>query len=73
MVSVGITTRYLGLQAYGSLTAATAFVVLLAPLLDIGMSTIGARELAKRPAETERLLGLIGELEILLATETART
>jgi len=67
LVSVAIATRYLGLEAYGALTTATAFVGVLTPLIDIGLSTIGAREIAKRPDETERLLGTIMTLGLALA------
>jgi O-antigen/teichoic acid export membrane protein len=71
ILSVAITTRYLGLEAFGALTAATAFVGLLGPLTDIGISTIGARELAKRPAETERVMGSILTLGFVLALVAA--
>jgi O-antigen/teichoic acid export membrane protein len=56
VVTVGIATRYLGLAGYGDLTAATAFVTALAPLADVGLSTIAAREIARRPDEAERLV-----------------
>jgi O-antigen/teichoic acid export membrane protein len=71
LVSIAITTRYLGLEAYGALTAATAFVGVLGPLTDIGISTIGARELAKRPDETERVMGSILTLGFVLALGAA--
>jgi O-antigen/teichoic acid export membrane protein len=71
LISVAITTRYLGLEAYGALTAATAFVGVLGPLTDIGISTIGARELAKRPDETERVMGSILTLGFVLALGAA--
>jgi O-antigen/teichoic acid export membrane protein len=71
LISVGIATRYLGLEAFGALTTATAFVGVVGPLIDIGISTIGARELAKRPGETDRLLGSIITLGLLLAPVVA--
>jgi O-antigen/teichoic acid export membrane protein len=67
-VSVGVATRYLGLDKYGVLTTAMAFVGALAPLTDIGVSSIGARELAKRPAEErDRLIGGVLTLSIGLS------
>ncbi len=53
---VGITSRYLGVDVYGTLVTVTVFTTLLAALTDMGVWTIGARELAKRPAERQRLL-----------------
>jgi O-antigen/teichoic acid export membrane protein len=67
LVSVAIATRYLGLGAYGALTTAAAFVGVLTPLIDVGLATIGAREIAKRPDDTERLLGTIMTLGLVLA------
>jgi O-antigen/teichoic acid export membrane protein len=67
VVSVGIATRYLGLAGYGALTTATAFVTALAPLSDVGLSTIAAREIAKRPDEAARLIRSVLTLAIGLS------
>ena len=70
VVSVGIATRYLGLEAYGALTTATAFVTALAPLNDIGVSAIAARELAKHPEEKDRLIGSVLTLALGMSLVT---
>ena len=67
LVAVGIATRYLHPDSYGALIAAIAFTGILIPLTDLGTSIIGARELAKRPDETDRLLGAIFTISALLS------
>jgi O-antigen/teichoic acid export membrane protein len=57
IVAVGISTRYLGVANYGDLAAALAFVALVNIVTDLGLWNIGARELAKRPEETQRIVG----------------
>jgi O-antigen/teichoic acid export membrane protein len=54
--SVGITSRYLGVELFGTLVTVTVFTTMLTALSDMGVSVIGAREIAKRPHETQRLL-----------------
>jgi O-antigen/teichoic acid export membrane protein len=71
VVAVGITTRYLGLDAYGALVAALAFVGLVAVLNDIGVGTIVAREIAKRPEERDHLVG--AGLTVVLALSVVGT
>lgn len=67
IVGVGITSRYLGVDAYGTLVTVTVFTMLLTPLTDLGVWTIGARELAKRPAERQRLLNSLFTIGIGLS------
>jgi O-antigen/teichoic acid export membrane protein len=67
LVSVGLATRYLGVDHYGSLTTATAFVTALSPLTDIGVSTIAARELAKHPEQKDRLVGSVMTLALAMS------
>jgi O-antigen/teichoic acid export membrane protein len=74
VVTLGISTRYLGLEAYGQLATALALMSILGVLTDLGMWTIGARELARRPEEKDRLMGgilTIGFLFSLLSGATA--
>ena len=56
LVGVGITTSYLGVKGYGALVVALAFVTVIGTLNDLGIGTIVAREIAKRPDETRRLV-----------------
>jgi O-antigen/teichoic acid export membrane protein len=71
IASVALATRYLGLEAYGALTAAVAFVTAFSPLADIGLSTIAAREMAKRPGEEERVVGAVFALSLFLTAVSA--
>lgn len=57
IVSVGLSTRYLGVEGFGALAAALAFSSLLNMVTDAGLWTIGTREIAKRPQETQKIFG----------------
>jgi O-antigen/teichoic acid export membrane protein len=57
LVAVGVSTRYLGVDDYGALAAAIAFTSLVNLVTDVGIWNIGAREIAKRPGETQRIVG----------------
>jgi O-antigen/teichoic acid export membrane protein len=59
LVAVGVSTRYLGLDAYGKFATATALVWLIASFTDLGLSTIGLREVSKRPDETQKLFSTL--------------
>jgi O-antigen/teichoic acid export membrane protein len=59
LVAVGVSTRYLGLDAYGKFATATALVWLISSFTDLGLSTIGLREVSKRPDETQKLFSTL--------------
>ena len=67
VISVGLATRYLGVSAFGALATGTALLGALGPLTDAGLVTIGAREMAKRPAEIDRLAGAIVAIGLALS------
>ncbi len=67
IVTVGITTRYLGVEDYGTLVTVTVFAALLTAVSDLGVWTIGAREIARRPDETARLLRSLFSISIGLS------
>ena len=71
IVGLGITTRYLGADLFGTLVTITAFTTLLMALTDMGVWTIGARELAKRPADSQRLLNSLFTIGIGLSLFSA--
>gem|GEM_PF-845329 len=71
IVAVGITSRYLGVDVYGTLVTVTVFTTLLTALTDMGVWTIGAREIARRPAETQRLMNTLFTIGIGLSLSTA--
>ena len=68
VVSVGVSARYLGVDDFGALVTATAFLALVVGLTDLGLATIGVRELAKRPGETKRIVGSLLVLVFGLST-----
>ncbi|HYM57186.1 MAG TPA: oligosaccharide flippase family protein [Solirubrobacteraceae bacterium] len=57
LVSVAVTTRYLGPDGYGRFSLALSFVQLFAVLADAGLTTIVVRELAQRPERAAEVLG----------------
>jgi O-antigen/teichoic acid export membrane protein len=57
IVTVGITTRYLGLDLYGQLTTITIFLSLFTTLTDVGTNNIAIRELAQKPEDAARIIG----------------
>lgn len=67
LVAVGITSRYLGVDEYGTLITIVVFTTLLTTLTDLGVWTIGAREIARRPDETPRLMGALFTIGIGLS------
>ena len=67
VVSIGICTRYLGLEGYGQLATALAFMGIVLALTDLGIWTIGIRELARRPDQTDRLLGALLTVGFVIA------
>lgn len=71
LVAVGITSRYLGVGGYGTLVTVVAFTAVLTTLTDLGVWTIGARELARRPDETRRLMGVLFTIGIGLSVFAA--
>ncbi len=71
LLTVGISTRYLGIDAYGALVTAVALITVVGALGDVGVSAIGAREIAKRPDETERLLGGVFTATLFLTVPVA--
>jgi O-antigen/teichoic acid export membrane protein len=59
IVAAGVVTRYLGLDSYGQLVAAIGFTSIASLLTDLGISTVGSREIAKHPEQTQRITGAI--------------
>jgi O-antigen/teichoic acid export membrane protein len=57
LVSIAITTRYLGPAGYGRFSLALSFVSLFSVLADAGLTTIVVRELAQRPERAGVVLG----------------
>lgn len=71
VVTVGISTRYLGTADYGAFAIAMAFVSIFGAVPDLGLSTIGAREIAKRPHETRLIVGSIFTVTLIISAIAA--
>jgi O-antigen/teichoic acid export membrane protein len=59
LVTVGISTRYLGLTTYGQFATVTIYMSLFMVLTDAGFSNIAVRELSKKPGRTREILSSI--------------
>lgn len=57
LVSIAITTRYLGPGGYGQVALAFSLTQLFAVVADAGLTTIVIRELAQRPERAPEVLG----------------
>ena len=67
LVSVAVTTRYLGPGGYGQFALALAFTQLFGVLADAGLTTIVIRELAQRPERAPAVVGSALALRGVLA------
>jgi O-antigen/teichoic acid export membrane protein len=71
LVTIGISTRYLGIDAWGSLAVAMAFVAVIGTFTDLGLWTIGAREIAKRPDEARHIVSSLLTIGIVFSLAAA--
>ncbi len=71
IVSVGITTRYVGLEAYGSFVTAQSLIFVIGTVTDVGLWSVAAREIAKRPHEAERIVGGVLTVGLVLSALAA--
>ncbi len=66
LVVLRLSTRYLGVDDYGSVVAATALVTLLSTLADWGLGTIAGREMARDPDRVESILSATVGIRLLM-------
>lgn len=59
LVTLAVSTRYLGASTWGQLAAAFAFATIVNSFTDLGLWAIGTREIVRRPQETQRLVGAL--------------
>lgn len=71
LVSIAITTRYLGPDRYGQFALALSFVALFGVLADAGLTTIVVRELVQKPERAPAVLGSALALRSALAVFAA--
>ncbi|HEY2003590.1 MAG TPA: oligosaccharide flippase family protein, partial [Candidatus Saccharimonadia bacterium] len=57
LVTVAITTRYLGLEVYGQLATVSIFLSVFMVLTDAGFINVTVRELSKNPDRSRQILG----------------
>src|SRR3954447_1476755 len=67
VAALAITSRYLGVRGFGALATGLAFVGIVGTLTDIGISTVGAREIARRPDERETILNTVFTVGLVLS------
>jgi O-antigen/teichoic acid export membrane protein len=71
LISFGLVTRYLGVEGFGEYALVLAFLALLVPISDLGLTAIGVRELAAHRDEEETLVGDLLGLRIGVALSAA--
>jgi O-antigen/teichoic acid export membrane protein len=71
LVSFALVTRYLGVEGFGEYALVLAFLALLVPISDVGLTAIGVRELAAHRDEEERLVGNLLGLRLAVALTAA--
>ncbi len=67
VVTVGLASRYLGLEGFGALTLAMSIVAFVALMTDLGLSTMAAREIAREPEREREILGNVLALGLAAA------
>jgi O-antigen/teichoic acid export membrane protein len=67
LISFAIVTRYLGVAGFGAYSLVLTFLMLAVSIADLGTTPVGVRELARRPAETHRLVGSLLGLRLFFA------
>ncbi|MEJ7786153.1 MAG: flippase [Solirubrobacteraceae bacterium] len=67
LVGTIVATRYLGIEEFGQLLTAVTFVALFGVLTDVGVWTIAAREIAKRPGDEAAILKTVSLIGLALS------
>jgi O-antigen/teichoic acid export membrane protein len=66
-LSVAFTTRYLGVEAYGSFTLALVYLSFYGLAADLGLFTISLREISRHPERAKEIIGNTLGLRIVLS------
>ncbi|MFH1366371.1 MAG: flippase [Patescibacteria group bacterium] len=67
LVVVGLLTRYLGTQGYGQYTTVIAYLGFFSVIADLGLYLIVLREISKKDAQPEKVLGNVFSLRVIFA------
>jgi O-antigen/teichoic acid export membrane protein len=71
LVAFGLVTRYLGVAAFGEYSLVLAFVALLVPIADLGLTLTAVRELRAHPEREDEVLADASGLRLLVAATAA--
>lgn len=67
LIVVGLLTRYLGTQGYGQYTTVIAYLGFFSVIADLGLYLIVLREISKKDANPEKVLGNVFTLRVIFA------
>src|SRR5262249_28116019 len=67
LVAMGYITRRLGDRGYGMVNRGFAYLVLFAPIANLGLRTVGVRAMAERREEAPRIFATFAALRLALA------
>lgn len=67
LILVAFLTRYLGPSGFGRYTFVTGYVALFYVATDLGLGSVAVRELARRPTESQPIVGALLSLKALLS------
>ncbi|MFA5069678.1 MAG: flippase [Patescibacteria group bacterium] len=67
LIVIGLLTRYLGTEGYGQYTTIIAYLGFFSVIADLGLYLIVLREISKKDAEPEKILGNVITLRIIFA------
>jgi O-antigen/teichoic acid export membrane protein len=70
VITVKIISGYLGLAGYGNYTAVYDFIAFFGIASDLGLYTIAVREMARNEEQTEKILGNVFTIRLILCIVT---
>lgn len=65
LLSIRLTTGYLGQSGFGEYATVLAFFAFFGALADLGLAAVGVREISRRGADEERILGNVVALRLV--------
>jgi O-antigen/teichoic acid export membrane protein len=71
LVTFGLIARHLGVAGFGAYSLVLTFIPLFASLADLGVTTIGVREISKRPEARARIAGTVFTVKAVLGVAGA--
>ncbi|MDY0302916.1 MAG: flippase [Candidatus Moranbacteria bacterium] len=65
LVNIGFITRYLGINGFGDYATVLAFFSFFGAILDLGLYSVSTREISRKNADQEKIMGNVFTLRIL--------